>query len=237
MPPKVSKKRPAGSCNRGPKRPSCQPVEYDGSDGEPVIESAMCASGPELTTAPDWATALVKALHKAELLKASGTSKSLTLRVWSDCTGLATEMFASRELSRALAAELGIELNWVLFCACEKDKRARDFIMANHAPLHCSDDMLHRSFTEGQFWCEMCKANHDLPKQGIDVYIAGYPCSPWSRKGTRTDFDHPDIKPFLIGMKMVNYIKPEGGSWRPLRVLTTIGKVLRHQHWTRLFNT
>lgn len=154
----------------------------------------------------------------------STTGKSATLQVWSDCSGLATEMFASRELRKAMMDGVGIDVKWVLYCACETDKRARQYIKANHSPAHCSDDMMHRNFEEGKFWCEMCMDNHQLPREGIDVYVAGYPCSPWSRKGLRTDFEHPEIQPFLIGMQMVNFVRP--AVW----LMETTGGVEDHRN-------
>ena len=189
MPQTVSKKRPASSLQQL-HRQGCttqpvgyEPVEYESSSGVDARGTAEWAQGvPELTTAPCWARHLVQLLTDSHFLKRT-SENTVSLQVWSDCTGLATEMFSSRELSKALLEAVGINVQWTLHCACEKDRRAREFIKANHSPKHCSDDMMHRNFEEGKYWCEICMDNHELPRQGIDVYLAGYPCSPWSRKG------------------------------------------------------
>ena len=52
----------------------------------------------------------------------------------------------------------------------------------------------------------MC--NHSLPSSGIDLYVAGFPCTPWTRRGSRQGWDSPDIKPFKIGFKTIRRIQP-----------------------------
>lgn len=209
MPP--HRKRPAtgdgGPARKAPQRAVVFEGHHEGFEDAPLVSDWVRTPVMGLRTAPDWASHMVRLLVRDSLLQRAA-GKSVTLQVWSDCSGMATEMFAARHLSEALMGETGMSVKWNLFCACEKDKRARDFMMANHAPMHVSDDITHRNFVEGKFWCEKCETNHPLPDSGIDVYIAGYPCSPWSRKGLRTDFSHPEIQPFLVGMKTVNALKP-----------------------------
>ena len=68
--------------------------------------------------------------------------------------------------------------------------------------------MNQRNFTTGQFWCDTHRQNHDMPASGLDLYIGTYPCTPWSRRGKRTDFQHPDAEITVIGLKSIAYMKP-----------------------------
>ena len=40
------------------------------------------------------------------------------------------------------------------------------------------------------------------------MYVGTYPCSPWSRRGTRTGFEHPDAQAAIIGFKSIGFMKP-----------------------------
>ncbi len=158
---------------------------------------------------PPWAQTLVRRLIDENILQRTVQERAkLRLQVWSDCGGIGSEFFAARVLRDVLLKELGLEMEWKLYCHCDTDARARKFVRLNHNASHTSDNMLHRDFALGTFWCDSCGQSHLLPQQGIDLYVAGYPCNPWSRRGIRTDFAHPDIQPFLIGIKTVNFLKP-----------------------------
>lgn len=194
-----------------PQPPAEQPAAF--APPEPHISETEASWATLAATPaahhPDWAVAFVQGLMAADVLqKGTAGPREITLRVWSDCGGLATEMFSAKELSTALENLCGITVKWILYCYCDQDARAHTFVKANHAPLHASTNMEQRNMRDGKYWCSLHQENHDLPKSGIDVYVAGYPCSPWSRRGLRTGFDHPDIKPFLIGMETIEYMKP-----------------------------
>lgn len=191
---------------RTPQPDSVEPVHYE-ADTTCSAELADWQIPVDVEESA-WASHAVKILVEGKLLPCRPTQTSVTLNMWADCAGMVTEMFAGRKVTKALSEEIGLNVCWRLFCACEKDPRARAFIRSNHSPMHTSDDMLHRDFGSGQYYCDQCGANHDLPETGIDVYVAGYPCSPWSRRGLRSDFNHPDIKPLLIGLQTVNYMRP-----------------------------
>ena len=47
-----------------------------------------------------------------------------------------------------------------------------------------------------------------IPQAGVDVYVGTYPCSPWSRRGLRTGWDHPSVEPSRIGLQTISYIQP-----------------------------
>jgi len=162
---------------------------------------------------PEWERVAVETLMAAGLLhRQDGSTNEMVLRVWSDCAGLATEMYSLNALRGALA-KIGIKVKFVLYMYCERDPRAIEFAKANHQPSHISDNIESRNLEEGKIWCSKCQQNHDLPTEGIDIYVAGYPCSPWSRRGTRTGFQHKDIKPFQIGIPTINIIRPVIWLW------------------------
>ena len=42
----------------------------------------------------------------------------------------------------------------------------------------------------------------------MDFYVGTYPCAPWSRRGKRTGFHHPDAEVSIIGFKTIAFIAP-----------------------------
>ena len=202
------RKRPAAQQQGRPyakQRCTPQPVQYVAEDFP--TERADWQTPINVGDPPQWAKHVVDTfVQQKNIQPANGGN--ITLQMWSDCGGLAVEMMATKEVSDALLQSTGLTVKWSLYCACEKDQRTREFIKANYTPLHTSDDMLHRDLTQGQYYCDQCAANHDIPREGIDVYVAGYRCSPWSKKGRRPDFNHPDAQSLLIGIHTVNHIRP-----------------------------
>ncbi len=158
------------------------------------------------STAPQWARLGVRRLREAGLL--GGEKQPLTLQLWLDCGGIASAKIASSALSLALREECDINVNWKVYCYCDKDHVAARFVQQNFDPTHVSDNMEHRNFETNTFWCTKCNASHELPREGIDIYIAGFPCNPWSRRGTRKGWDHPDIVPFKIGFRTIERVRP-----------------------------
>jgi site-specific DNA-cytosine methylase len=134
--------------------------------------------------------------------------RALELTVWSDCSGINSEMFALREIRTALEHSIGVSVQFKLYFTCDSDKKCFKFANLNHHPKHTSTAMEQRNFETGKIWCETHKENHDLPKQGVDLYVGTYPCSPWSRRGKRTGFDHPDAQAFFIGLRTIVFLAP-----------------------------
>ena len=75
----------------------------------------------------------------------------------------------------------------MLHTYCDKDRYAQRFVAQNMQPAHLATDMEQRNFTTNTYYCHPCDTNHQLPVGGIDVYVAGFPCTtpPWSRRGKR----------------------------------------------------
>ena len=96
-----------------------------------------------------------------------------------------------------------------LYCACEHDPAAKKIINQNHDPLHYTDDiLLDRDLEAGTYMCSKCGVRHEFPKTGIDIYVGSFPCTPWTRRGKRTGFQHDDAQCFIVGLGTVFILKP-----------------------------
>lgn len=157
---------------------------------------------------PAWESHLVRVLQQHGHLPSTRMERALELTVWSDCSGINSEMFALREIRTALEHSIGVSVQFKLYFTCDSDKKCLKFANLNHHPKHTSTAMEQRNFETGKIWCETHKENHDLPKQGVDLYVGTYPCSPWSRRGKRTGFDHPDAQAFFIGLHTIVFLAP-----------------------------
>ena len=194
-------KRPA-AC---PKRQA--PVQYE---AEPAIPPPPPAwSQPAPASLPKWAAHAVRVLmDQGHLSNKTGQQKQLELTVWSDCSGINSDMFALWELGNELRVWLDVHVKWVVYMTCESDKASQEFARLNHDPRHMSEQMEHRNFQTGQVHCTTHGENHDMPRHGVDLYVGTYPCTPWSRRGKRTGYDHPDAEVSIIGFKTIAFIGP-----------------------------
>ena len=192
-------KRPA-AC---PKRQA--PVQYE---AEPAIPPPPPAwSQPAPASLPKWAHHAVRVLmDRGHLSNKTGQQKHFELTVWSDCSGINSEMFALRELGNELRVGLDVHVKWVLYMTCESDKASQEFARLNHDPRHMSERMEHRNFLTGQVHCTTHGENHDMPRHGVDLYVGTYPCTPWSRRDKRTGCDHPEVS--IIGLTTIAFIGP-----------------------------
>ena len=194
------------------KRPAARhkrqdPVQYKAEAAIPPPPPPW--SQPTPASQPKWAAHALRILmEKGHLSNRTGQQKKMELTVWSDCSGINSEMFALRELSNEWHVGLGVSVTWVLYMTCESDKTSQEFSRLNHDPKHVSEQMQHRNFETGQVHCMTHGENHDMPRHGVDLYVGTYPCSPWSRRGKRTGWDHPDAEASIIGFKTIAFVGP-----------------------------
>ena len=183
-----------------------------GSWMDPMSEQPLDWTRPPrdgpLPQKPAWALHMVRVLQSKGFLPSERVEKSLELNLWSDCSGINSDMFALKTLGRAIEDLIGCRVHWSLYFACDSDSRSLKFADRNHQPKHTSNGMEWRSFESGQCWCTKHKQNHDMPRTGVDIYVGTYPCSPWSRRGKRSGFAHQDARLFMIGIDTISWLAP-----------------------------
>ena len=164
-------KRPADACSTGPKKRLAL--------AEPWYKHV---GGPE---PPNWAKHFVDTLSVplGNLKAKMGDAGKLV--TWNDCAGKCTEVYASKELSDELMENLGIGIEFKLYGGSDSSRHCRDFVACNYVPKHFSDDIFKRDFDAGTFECTVCEKTCILPRAGVDLYSACFPCGPWSRRGKR----------------------------------------------------
>ena len=202
--------RPTTAPTRAFERPP-PPVQHTpDSDAQTESRDTLAEwAQPTPSTQPSWALHAVSVLQEGHRLPARIEHERTTeFKVWPGCSGISSEMFALRELAVQLRVLVGGIVKWILYSACDKDKLSRRFSDHNHDPRHVSSKMQHRNFEVGQYECEKHGASQDLPRAGVDFYMGTCPCSPWSRRGRRSSFAHPDAEVAIIGLKTIAYICP-----------------------------
>ena len=116
----------------------------------------------------------------------------MTLRVGTDCSGLESPLLALRSL--------GVPYEHVF--SSEIDKRCVKLIKANFSPRILFGDP-DGPFPEG----DITKRDlRDVP--GIDVYICGFPCQPFSKCGKRGGFEDPRGNVFFACVELIRRKKP-----------------------------
>lgn len=142
---------------------------------------------------PAWAEHICEVLApEFGKMKAAFGDRAVALKMWCDCCGFATEMESWLEIERVLSEKLDLKVKIEIFCACDKEKHVLKFVGENFNPRHTSGDMKHRNFTNGTFHDNKSNIAVDLPREGIDIYVCCFPCTPWSARGRRGGFDDPE---------------------------------------------
>lgn len=106
------------------------------------------------------------------------------LRYASDCTGLDSPAFALTNLKIPFQNVFGSEI----------DKFCRKTLKANHCPETLYEDIFTRDHSS-------------LPQ--IDLYVAGFPCQPYSLAGKRNAFKDPRSKVFFECIKTIQHTQPK----------------------------
>ena len=129
--------------------------------------------------------------------------------MWSDCSGKATELYAARSIAAKLQATFGIEVEFVLYAACDNTRHCKDFIMSNYNPQHFADDIFKRNFDAASFKCTICnKGACFMPACGYDIYSCFFPCGPWSKLGNRLGLDDPNGNVVWQTIRTIKHMQP-----------------------------
>ena len=158
---------------------------------------------------PDWETPLLD-MFDGELgfiTKTLGV-KAITLNLWCDCGGLLVEVFALKRLAKRLKERTSLEVAIKVFTACEIKGDLRGFIQENHDPKHLSEDVLNRDWVRSRFESKTIDDWVDFPSVGIDVYVAGFPCGPWTPSGLRRGLSDPASQQCFATIKTIRILQP-----------------------------
>ena len=136
---------------------------------------------------PDWATHMVSILRPWLQSLPQLCGHCLRLHVWADCVGHCSEMCAAPEIEQTLCKLLGVDAKFILHGACDECPHSKKFVMQNYDPKHWSNDICARDWETGDY--SDTKADPavtcQLPQAGIDIFVAGWPCGPFSHRGAR----------------------------------------------------
>ena len=127
---------------------------------------------------------------------------------WSDCGGLGVELIAIKLLAARLEELLQMSMEIRPYAFCDSSAPAQKFATLNHKPRHIINDMMQRDFEAGTFRCQSCGVNHDLPSSGVDLYVCGFPCGPWSARGKQLRFGDHDGDLCWQALRSIKYMKP-----------------------------
>ena len=104
------------------KKPSGRPILNPGDVASRRPAAEVAAPRPEWAPpptccTPPWPSHFTRALQRHGHLPLRADT-ALELSIWSDCSGINSEMFALKELRRALREEAGIDMTLNLYFTC-----------------------------------------------------------------------------------------------------------------------
>ncbi len=158
---------------------------------------------------PPWARHFCQALAADfEAMAAKVNGGEVPVNLWSDCAGMATEALALADIAAACAERFGLKLRCKLYGACDNNPAAEAFILAHHRPVTFARDLFQRDFESGAYHCSIQNKKLLLPTTGIDLYTAGFPCTPWSPRGRRLGFDHQQADHAFACVRTIRHMQP-----------------------------
>lgn len=141
---------------------------------------------------------------------AASGSANIVLNVWSDCAGMSSETFALKLLAQEVAAQYpGITLTVNLVGCCEKKVDCQHFLETNFQPRIICQDMHDRRLEDGRVWVLNKKTgNYEEIPHGLSLYVLGFPCTPWSKRGRGLGFGDSNSEPVTIGLRTIKTVEP-----------------------------
>lgn len=149
----------------------------------------------------DWA-ARVKHQWSAQKLR------TLSVRVASDCSGLGSPETAVRALER-VGCVSSMSYEWA---ADWSDASQRWLEQVVGVPRHAIlGDMSKRVLSGGAMLDTAIngssfRVSHD---RDVDLYVCGFPCTPFSTKGKQLGWDDANSKPFWVAAKTISTLRPK----------------------------
>lgn len=185
------------------------PVKKRPAAWEPTRQPAYAQLGQRPAEMPPWARHFCQVLASDfETMAAKANAGEVPITLWSDCAGMATEALALADIAAACAEGFGFSLRCKLYGACDNNAAAEAFILAHHRPVTFARDLFERDFESGTYHCSIQNKKVPLPTTGIDLYTAGFPCTPWSPRGRRLGFDHTQAGHAFACVRTIRHMQP-----------------------------
>ena len=154
---------------------------------------------------PDWAGFYIDKLQPLIVRMIQKCGGVLTLNLWLDFAGMAPEKEAGNLIALKLRERHGAHVQFMIYMACDVDPSSRTFIDQNFHPKHMSDDATQRDWDTGTLTTTLGELLH-IPREGIDIYVACYPCGPWSKRGRRLGLHDADGRLYEVAIKTVQIL-------------------------------
>ena len=136
---------------------------------------------------------------------------SRPLRVASDCTGTGNAETSFRKFVPDIE---------VIF-TCDNSPAAQRWLGVHMKAKYMFGDIMDRKCSRTSISGITCEGDTVSIKRGdVDVYTAGFPCTPWSGKGLRLGWSDPNARPLLKIRKTIYALQP------PLVILENVPRVL-----------
>lgn len=201
------------------KRPSAATVGHLDPPERPEWVEKQLAAVLEVEQV-DWATHMAKVLTVELRAFSKQMGGQVMVNLWCDFAGMATEVFAAQRIKESLVSS-GLVVNFAfrVFLACDNDSHSRDFIEVNHSPAHMACDVDERDFGTGTL-CTTAGDTLQMPRGGVDIYVACFPCGPFSPRGKRLGLDDKHGMCYTRAIETIEHIQPASYIMENLCTLT-----------------
>ena len=167
---------------KGLKRPSVAIVGHIDPPEPPEWVGKQLAAVREVEQV-DWVTHMARLLTDELRAFSKLRGGQVTINLRCDFVGMGTEAFAAQRIKESLTSS-GLVGNFTfrVDLACDNASHSRDSIEVNHSPAHMACDIDERDFGTGTL-CTTAGDTLQMPRGGVDIYVACFPCGPFSPRG------------------------------------------------------